>query len=98
LQSFAKELVSHLKEYDFTELDFKLVKDELLKFLYKYHSPDAKEIFENLSANFFYSEPIHITRAQYKEVVKTIKKLEAKDINEYKKWALDAPCKIVISI
>ncbi|MNC74030.1 hypothetical protein D3C75_1253190 [compost metagenome] len=56
-----------------------------------------EHIFDNLSANFFYGEPVHILTEHYSFIESILSELGAADVNEYKNNALVAPCKFVIT-
>jgi hypothetical protein len=97
LESFANKAVRYLKKYNFSEYEYNQAKEFIFTCVADTETLEPDDIFENLAGNFFYNEPIHLTSNQYANILQTINKLEVKDINEYKKWAVTAPCKIIIT-
>jgi len=93
----AEEIVRILERHTFSENEFIAAKSVIENFLAESELSDREDIFENLSANFFYGEPIHITSEHYIQVNTILDAIEIHDVAMYKNWALRAPCKIVIS-
>lgn len=94
---FAEEAVLFLKQYEISEAELLHAKQILTDFMNETNLTTHDDIFENLSANFFYEEPIHITVQHYDQIKSIMDRIKLADVKTYKCWALTGPCKIVIS-
>lgn len=94
---FAEETIQFLKYYEFSEAEFRQAKQLLKDFTSEPDTSDHDDIFENLSANFFYDEPVHITRQHYRQIRTILSRIKPDDVRAYSRWVFTGPCKIVIS-
>ncbi|MBT2291989.1 insulinase family protein [Paenibacillus albidus] len=94
---FAEDIMNFLQKCEFSETEFRQAKQIVEGFSSEPDVPDYDDIFENLSANFFYNEPIHITRQHYRQIIAALSRIELDDVRAYRRWAFTGKCKIVIS-
>lgn len=100
LIQWAEALEVRLKSVVFSEDEILSAKDWIRAFLSVdsfTKQPLMEHIFDNLSANFFYGEPVHILTEHFSFIESILSELGAADVNEYKNNALVAPCKFVIT-
>ncbi|GIP21125.1 insulinase family protein [Paenibacillus sp. J22TS3] len=90
------ELIDHLRSYFFTAYDFEEAKKSISTLSMQSSDLSMEHIFDNLSANFFYDEPMHITAGHFEEILNILGDLKSDDVNIYKNLVLSAPCKVVI--
>ncbi|WP_068619780.1 insulinase family protein [Paenibacillus tuaregi] len=90
------ELIDHLRSYFFTVNDFEEAKRSISTLSMQSSDLSMEHIFDNLSANFFYDEPMHITADHFEEILNILGDLKSDDVNIYKNLVLSAPCKVVI--
>lgn len=97
LSCFAEDIVNCINSLLITEERLQASKETISPFLYQSEEPSRVQIFQNISSNIFYGEPIHITSNQYSKLKELLDQIEVGDLVDYRNWILNSPCKIVIS-